>query len=246
VTTHFRSSSDALNRVWELSKYTITGASLDVNTDSNTRQRDVCTWDAYLAAHYQQGVAALTAAPLQRRVVEWMYEPGSYVNTWTEFQVAHVFALYDYTFRTGDTTLAEARLGDAEPYSLLSKLNWSNGHVYGTPKPLVDWPRSKDIDIDEKAASACAPPHACAAMNAHVATALHDMSAMASLLKREADAERFHTAAAVIAGNITKGFGVTGSACNPPAPACFVDNLERHTTSLHSTLFPLSVPSELR
>lgn len=44
LTTAFRSSDPDLDRVFGLAKYTITAASLDVNTDSNTRQRDVCTW----------------------------------------------------------------------------------------------------------------------------------------------------------------------------------------------------------
>eukprot|EP00750_Incisomonas_marina_P012861 INCI17172.1.p1 GENE.INCI17172.1~~INCI17172.1.p1 ORF type:complete len:598 (+),score=75.71 INCI17172.1:319-2112(+) len=48
------SSSDArLNAVWELCQYTLEAGTLDVNTDSNTRQRDVCTLDAFLQTVYQ-------------------------------------------------------------------------------------------------------------------------------------------------------------------------------------------------
>ena len=39
--TQFVSADTALGRVWDLSRNTILRASLDVNTDSNTRQRDV-------------------------------------------------------------------------------------------------------------------------------------------------------------------------------------------------------------
>jgi len=47
------STTDAgLNAVWELSKWTVTASALDANTDSNTRQRDVCTLDAFLQTVY--------------------------------------------------------------------------------------------------------------------------------------------------------------------------------------------------
>jgi hypothetical protein len=70
--THFESSDRSLDAVWELNKYTITAASLDVNTDSNTRQRDTCTWDAFLAT-VEQGaviVCVLGSLPCLRSVVD--------------------------------------------------------------------------------------------------------------------------------------------------------------------------------
>jgi hypothetical protein len=48
--TTFSSSSQDLNAVYELGRYTIVATSLDINTDSNTRQRDDCEMDAYIAA----------------------------------------------------------------------------------------------------------------------------------------------------------------------------------------------------
>ena len=48
--THFNSSSPHLNAVYSLGRYTILATSLDVNTDSNTRQRDNCEMDAFIAA----------------------------------------------------------------------------------------------------------------------------------------------------------------------------------------------------
>lgn len=49
----FDSSDARLNAVWELCQYTLEAGTLDVNTDSNTRQRDVCTLDAFLQTVYQ-------------------------------------------------------------------------------------------------------------------------------------------------------------------------------------------------
>ena len=50
VFTSVTTSSANLNSVWELCRYTLRVAALDVNTDSNTRQRDPCNWDSHLQA----------------------------------------------------------------------------------------------------------------------------------------------------------------------------------------------------
>ena len=50
VFTSVTTSSPNLNSVWELCRYTLRVAALDVNTDSNTRQRDPCNWDSHLQA----------------------------------------------------------------------------------------------------------------------------------------------------------------------------------------------------
>ena len=42
--THFESSDPSLDAVWELNKYTMTAASLDINTDSNT----YCPFESFL------------------------------------------------------------------------------------------------------------------------------------------------------------------------------------------------------
>ena len=83
----FGSSSKELDQAWELTRHTIAAAALDLNTDSNTRQRDLCTLDAWLATRYQAGVAPGTSAHLRRRVTRNMYEPNGFVNYWTEFLV---------------------------------------------------------------------------------------------------------------------------------------------------------------
>ena len=61
-------------------RHTINAAAIDLNTDSNTRQRDLCTLDAWLATRYQGGVAPGTAYHLRKRVVQNMFEPNGFVN----------------------------------------------------------------------------------------------------------------------------------------------------------------------
>ena len=76
----FNSSSADLGSVWALVRHTINAAAIDLNTDSNTRQRDLCTLDAWLATRYQGGVAPGTAYHLRKRVVQNMFEPNGFVN----------------------------------------------------------------------------------------------------------------------------------------------------------------------
>ena len=53
--------------------------------------------DSLTVRRYQGGVAPGTAAHLRRRVTQDMWEPNGYVNYWTEFLIAHVGALHEYT-----------------------------------------------------------------------------------------------------------------------------------------------------
>ena len=99
-----------------------------------------------------------------------MYETNGYVNYWTEFLVAHIGALRDYTMDYSDTTLASSLwnqapidMGKACPtplgianYSLTAYLDASDHLVHKTPKPLVDWPRSSGIDTDALQGVMCA------------------------------------------------------------------------------------------
>ena len=113
--TTFDSSNETLNAVWNLAQYTLEATALDVNTDSNTRQRDVCTLDAALQTLYQGAAFPTTSFHHRRRVVQYMFEPLSYVNIWTEFLVAPVAALasfaYDYDTNEVLATVWQANQG---------------------------------------------------------------------------------------------------------------------------------------
>eukprot|EP00947_MAST-08B_sp_MAST-8B-sp1_P002570 g2570.t1 len=233
-------SAAALESVWQLSKWTIEGASLDVNTDSNTRQRDVCTWDAYLATIEQGAVSPAGSAPLRRRMVQFMYEAGSYVNSWTEFEVAHVFALaafgFDYndygadagssssssTSSSSSSSKVRQHLDAARAHSLVDTVSTKDGLAHCTPKPIIDWPRSALIDITgTPQADMC--DEVCAPMNAHVATAVDSMADMAARVGRAAEAANYSRIATGVAAAMGRAFAAAGAACDPPAPACFTD-----------------------
>ena len=57
-----------LDAVWRLCRDTVLVGALDSNTDSNTRQRDLCQLDAMLASRYQGAVAGLAAEHLRWQV----------------------------------------------------------------------------------------------------------------------------------------------------------------------------------
>ena len=190
-----------LQKVWELVKHTINAAALDLNTDSNTRQRDLCALDAWLATRYQAGVAPATSCHLRRRATQSLFEPNGYVNFWTEFLIAHVGALYEYTTEYAATEqspiynlgskLWNARVtsmgnmsGGRSPsigmanYSLLAYYDATDSLVHNTPKPLVDWPRSSGIDTDGKTAGHC--NKLCAQMNSYAVLAQEWMAGITS------------------------------------------------------------------
>ena len=180
--TDFGSSSAELDAVWKLVLHTINGAALDLNSDSNTRQRDLCSLDAYLATKYQGGVAPASSSHIRRKVTQIMWEPNGYVNVWTEFLIAHIGALYEYSLDYADATLAEAVWSnppilakvrgknysvDRDSYTLLKYFNQSDNQVYATPNPLIDWPRSGSIDTDGSSSKHC--DKNCVQVNAYAA-----------------------------------------------------------------------------
>ena len=142
--TRIETSDAALSAVWELVRHTIKAAALDLNTDSNTRQRDLCTLDAWLTTRYQSGVAPATAVHLRRRVTQSMWEPNGYVNYWTEFLVAHVGALHDYVFDYGDTTLAKYLWNLSWQFPLPTATSAASGDPATAAAPAPERGRPKD------------------------------------------------------------------------------------------------------
>lgn len=166
--TAVATSNESLNSVWELCRYTLRVAALDVNTDSNTRQRDPCNWDSHLQALGQAAIAPAASTPYRWRSLTFLFEPDARVMVWTEFYLFTLFATYSYTLESADLRIANTffdRL--AAEYSLQQFVrpmaggggslvikdagqvsgkcesgNISNGAcIY---KDLIDWPNNHD------------------------------------------------------------------------------------------------------
>ena len=100
--TSFVSNNEKLNAVWELGRWTILTTSLDVNTDSNTRQRDNCMIDAYIAAMGQFSISK--SIQLQRRTLEYAMTNGynfdrQHGKTWSENHMVTVLAARELLLR---------------------------------------------------------------------------------------------------------------------------------------------------
>ena len=108
--TSFTSASAALDEVWELAKYTLRVGLMDVNTDSNTRQRDNCNLDSALQAQGQAVIAPAAALRYLRRNSRFLNEPDANVHGWSEFALSTLSAVYDYTRVSGDSSVAAAFL----------------------------------------------------------------------------------------------------------------------------------------
>jgi hypothetical protein len=74
--TSFSSSSPTLDGVWRLCRYTVLVGALDSNTDSNTRQRDLCQLDAMLASLAMGGKVILTALHIPSAVTLHIKQTG--------------------------------------------------------------------------------------------------------------------------------------------------------------------------
>ena len=73
----FASSSPALDAVFAFCAYTATATSLDINVDSQTRQRDLCHVDAYITAAAQYAVFPANDASVQARTARAAFQLSS-------------------------------------------------------------------------------------------------------------------------------------------------------------------------
>jgi hypothetical protein len=105
-TTRINSSSAALDAVYELCRYTGRVGAMDVNTDSNARQRDNCNVDAHITAMHQAAAAPAASAVYRKRNVQFLFQPDAHVHPWTEFKLFSLGAVHEYTYDTGDLSVA--------------------------------------------------------------------------------------------------------------------------------------------
>ena len=187
---------------------------------------------------YQGGVSPAGSNHLRRRVTQSMFEANGYVNYWTEFLLAHVGSLHDYTLDYADTSLASSLwdqapidMGKACPtplgmanYSLSAYLDPVDHLVHKTPKPLVDWPRSSGIDTDATHASHC--KELCVQMNAYAVQTQTWMADLADRLGLHEQSEAYAQQAASTRASTQATFALAGSQCGdgqPPVATCAVE-----------------------
>eukprot|EP01045_Picozoa_sp_COSAG04_P022560 COSAG04_NODE_2567_length_3916_cov_3.837831_3_plen_550_part_00 len=166
--TQIKTSSSALDAVWELCRYTGRIGAMDVNTDSNARQRDNCNVDSHITAMHQAAAAPLASARYRRRNAAFLFEPDAHVHPWSEFKLFSIGAVHEYTLDTGDVSLANETFDEmVAHYSLTQFIDHTDGLVHKPPsvgiphglptqktndaqyyylvyQDLIDWPNAVD------------------------------------------------------------------------------------------------------
>ena len=234
---------------------------MDVNTDSNARQRDNCNVDSHITAMHQAAAAPAASAAYRRRNALFLFEPDAHVHPWTEFKLFSLGAVHAYTQDTGDLSVAAQTFDTlVKDYSLTQFVDANDGLVHKPPfqglppgmatqaantlayydlvyQDLIDWPNAADALNDDarypEGATCChdgfVPSNVSTPINAHVAHAHRRLAEMARWLERpEAEAAAFDAKADGIVAGLLEHLHLSGpeaAACDPPAPACFLDGL---------------------
>ena len=268
--TTFESSSPILNAVWRLCHYTVVVGALDSNTDSNTRQRDICNLDAMLASRYQGAVAALAAEHPRRQVAATLSTRQVFTNNHTlEFNMAAVAAVYYHALEYNDDAATTSSNGTEgfgsvtaerfdellHRFGLLERVDTEGtGLVCGAPDALVDHPPSPLIDVDEivrgrcsEAVTAAGAP--CTVTNALAVQVQRQLAVLAGRLGRPLLARSLNDSAARIGLSLQRELMRTSSdtQCTPAAPVCFGDAVSapENATSLHATMLPVAIEGVL-
>ena len=133
--TFIETSSPDLDTVWKLCRNTGRIGMMDVNTDSNARQRDNCNVDSHITAMHQAAASQAASAPYRRRNAAFLFQPDSKVHPWTEFKLFSLGAVHEYALDTGDMSVANATFDNlVEHYSLGQFIQQHNdGLVHKAP-----------------------------------------------------------------------------------------------------------------
>jgi hypothetical protein len=132
--TSIETSSASLDAVYDLCRYTGRVGAMDVNTDSNARQRDNCNVDSHITAMHQAATAPASSAAYRRRNAEFLFELDGAVHPWTEFKLFSLGAVHEYTLDTGDLSLANQTFDElVRHYSMTQFVNATDGLVHKAP-----------------------------------------------------------------------------------------------------------------
>jgi len=184
----FTSSNLVLNDVWDFCKYTIKATTLDLYTDTNTRERGVYEADAYITAlsHY----STTREFAIQRHTLEYLLENP----TWpTEWRILTVFLAYADFMATGDITFLQQCYPKLKENTLQQFINTD----YLLEKPtlydelpvriedIVDWPPVMRDDFEFTSINTV--------VNCYVCRALQLLAIIASKLGKSDDAVSLRT-----------------------------------------------------
>jgi alpha-L-rhamnosidase len=256
-------SSSVIDEVFAFCRFTGRVGALDVNTDSNARQRDNCNIDSHITAWHQAAAAPAVSAPYRRRSTAFLFQPDARVRPFTEFKLFSIEAVHAYALDTGDTSLAE-RLFTQQPEWLaeysLRRFIQSDGLVhkrtregFNTRPPscrtnpgscsnysrcfndLIDHPPSQ---CDGYSRSINSTQNVSVPINAHVASVHRHLAALGRWVGRpEHEVQQHERIASDIARAISRFRAGGDIPCSADAPACFVDGQDSNGQLINSSSF---------
>lgn len=123
VLASFESSNGPLDAVWNLSRYTLVAISLDVNTDFNARQRDLCHMDAFITSIGQLAISNNHAVVRVTGMDAFQVDSNIWQGT-TDFRAALISLAWADALYSGDLALVQQRYEDMKKYH--SFVHWFN------------------------------------------------------------------------------------------------------------------------
>jgi alpha-L-rhamnosidase len=250
----FTSSSPGLDAVFNLTAYTAIATSLDINVDSQTRQRDLCHIDALITAQEQYAIFPSGDYALQRRTFRDAFANDSAAwAQWTEFKQSSAIMPWLDAMETGDLSVATdmwassdtAINSDAHPGDYVSLqfmagvryFNLSGSGLLHYPAdcggswhcdPLVDWPTGTR---DGYVISATGNMED-AVRNGLGAVAIAGLSQVATWLGYTAAAARYADMVASIRGGLLRTLVQANG-----TEAYFTDGVSQTHAAVHSTIY---------
>jgi len=226
----FKSSSPALDKIWEFCKYTMKATTPFGIFIDGDRERQAYEGDAYIT---QLGYFVCTSdKEMASATIDRLFE----FPTWpTEYFLAMIPIVHDYMLYTGDLETPHKWYSSLQQHLLLEGVNSDNlletallpafvlpGFSNVSIRDIVDWPQC-ERDGYEFAEVNLVP-------NCWQYMALDRMSRIADLLNKTQDAANYRTLAERLRSAIRKTMLKNG---------LFVDNPASEHTALHSCIYPL-------
>eukprot|EP00039_Didymoeca_costata_P008725 m.115456 g.115456 ORF g.115456 m.115456 type:complete len:887 (-) comp14206_c1_seq1:419-3079(-) len=124
----FASENASLVAVWNLTRYTLVAVSLDVNTDSNTRQRDLCHTDAFITALGQLSISNEYGLPKATAMDAFQVDSNIWQGT-TDFRAALISLAWAHALYSGDLSVVVQRLAVMRLHSFMVFFNKDVGLI---------------------------------------------------------------------------------------------------------------------
>lgn len=252
---YFASSDPYLDAVFNMTAYSAISSSLDINVDSQTRQRDLCHIDALITGTEQYYVFPPGDYGIQKRTFINAYGNDSAIwGSWTEFKQSGALMAYSDALYTGDVSIGQmvwsdddnsitsdltSSLNSIQFYAGLRYFNGSGNGLLYYPNdcggswacdPLVDWPTNTrdNYTITGNTMDAI--------RNGLGAVTIRSLAHLANWIGKNTAAQRYTKMADSISTSILNLL----LRYNGTKEAYFVDGVNEDHAAIHSTVYAVA------